>query len=178
MHLYLISGPSGSGKTTVGNELRSRGFHVIETDHEPGLSSWVNNDTGKKPTELPDQPYHKEWVDSHSWLWDGNVLKNLVHSAQEEHLFFCGGAFNEKDFYGLFDKRFGLYVDDDILMDRLLVREPERWVVGSAERAKKLAWNQKFRDYSREMGAILLDSSVPTTALADTVVALAIDKDI
>lgn len=63
-------------------------------------------------------------------------------------------------------------------MDRLLVREPERWVVGSAERAKKLAWNQKFRDYSREMGAILLDSSVPTTALADTVVALAIDKDI
>jgi len=169
MSAYLISGPSGSGKSTVGRELQSRGFKVIETDFEPHFSGWFNNETGKKVIDLPAQPASKEWFESHSWLWDPAKVKEIVSHSKGETVFFCGGAYNEKDFYGLFDTLFALYADSETLVSRLKPREPDTWVDGSPTLLKLLDWNSRFKEYSLKSGAILIDSSAPTKAIADEI---------
>lgn len=169
MPAYHIAGPSGSGKSTVGKILQQRGFKVIETDSEDGLSGWYNSDTSEKAIETPPQPYPKEWVDVHRWLWDKSKMNELLSSTGTEPVFFCGGAFNEKDFYGSFEKRFGLCVDKDTMTERLQLREPERWANGSAELTRQLEWNEKFKDFCIASGAIVIDSSVPADDVVDTI---------
>ena len=169
MPAYLISGPSGSGKSTVGRELQSRGFKVVETDFEPDFSGWFNNKTGQKITDLPPQPVSKEWFESHSWLWDSAKVKELVSSSKGETVFFCGGAYNEKDFYSLFDALFALYADSETLISRLKPREPQTWVDGSPTLLKLLDWNSRFKDYSLDSGAVLIDSTVSAKAIADEI---------
>lgn len=169
MPAYHISGPSGSGKSHVGRELGRRGYQVIETDSEPGLSSWVNRSTGEKVTDLPPQPYSKNWVDAHSWLWDALKLRELIEKIDAEPVFFAGGAHNETEFFDLFDQRFGLYADTPTLVQRLQPREPGRWVNGSAELRRLTEWNEQFRDYALSNGAILVDSSAPVEIVADNI---------
>jgi len=169
MPSFHISGPSGSGKSTVGRVLQQRGFRVIETDFEDGLSGWYNNETGERVTEMPAQPYPKEWVNAHGWLWDKARMNELLDSVSDEPVFFCGGASNERDFKGSFEKRFGLCVDGDTLVARLQPREPERWVDGSAELQRGLEWNDKFREFCISTGAIVIDSSVSPDVVADTI---------
>jgi hypothetical protein len=169
MPAYHISGPSGSGKSTVGRILQQRGYRVIETDFEDGLSGWYNNQTGEKVTEMPAQPYPKEWVAAHAWLWDKARMAELLESVGDEPTFFCGGAFNERVFYSSFKKRFGLCVDGSTLVARLRPREPERWVEGSAELQRGLEWNEKFRDFCISTGATIIDSSVSPDVVADTI---------
>jgi hypothetical protein len=169
MSLYLISGPSGSGKSTVGRILQQRGYRVIETDFEDGLSGWFDSNTGQKVTDMPTQPYPLEWVTSHRWCWDKSRMRELVESAGVSPLFFCGGAHNETEFYGVFSKRFGLWVNDEILVKRLQSREPERWANGSAELVRMLEWNRKFQDYCREKDTIIVDSSMSADSIADSI---------
>lgn len=168
MPAYHISGPSGSGKSTVARVLQQRGYRIIETDFEDGLSGWYNN-TGERVTQMPTQPYPKAWVTTHDWLWDKNRMNELLTSVGGEIVFFCGGAFNEKDFYGSFEKRFGLCVDSATLVARLQPREPERWVNGSAELQRGLEWNEKFREFCISNGTIIVDSSVSPDMVADTI---------
>jgi shikimate kinase len=170
MPLYLISGPSGSGKSTVGRILQQRGYRVIETDFEDGLSAWFDTITGQKVTDMPVQPYPKEWLSSHRWLWDKTRMRELIAAAEADPVFFCGGAHNESEFYDVFQKRFGLWVNGKTLVKRLQPREPERWVSDSAELARMLEWNEKFRGYCRKKGAIVVDSSVSPDAVVDTIV--------
>lgn len=169
MSAYHISGPSGSGKSTVGRVLQQRGFRVIETDFEDGLSGWHSIETGEKVTQMPAQPYPKEWVAAHAWLWNTVKMNELLDSVADEPVFFCGGAYNEKDFFSSFKKRFGLYSDRDTLVARLQTREPERWKEGSAELLRGLEWNEKFKDYCKTTGAIVIDSSVSPDSVADTI---------
>lgn len=177
MSAYHISGPSGSGKSTVGKVLQQRGYRIIETDFEDGLSGWYNNETGEKVTEMPAQPYPKEWTAAHDWLWDKVRMNELLNSVDEEPVFFCGGAYNEMDFYGSFEKRFGLCVDSDTLVARLQPREPERWVDGSAELQRSIGWNEKFRDYCISTGAIVIDSSVSPDIAAGVILSHIQDID-
>ncbi len=169
MSAYLISGPSGSGKSTVGRVLQQRGFRVIETDFEDGLSGWYDNATSQKVTELPPQPYPKEWVAKHGWFWDKNRMNELIGSVSTAPVFFCGGAHNEKDFYGSFEKRFGLYVNKDTLITRLQSREPERWINGSAELKRNQDWNEKYKDFCISTGSIVTDSSVSPDIVVDAI---------
>ena len=99
-------------------------------------------------------------------------MNELLSSVGTEPVFFCGGAFNEKDFYGSFEKRFGLCVDKDIMTARLQQREPERWADGSAELSRQLEWNEKFKDFCIASGAIVIDSSVSPNDVADTILSL------
>jgi len=169
MPAYLISGPNGSGKSSVGRELQKRGYKVIETDIEPDFSGWFNNKTGKKVVDLPLQPYTKTWFAAHSWLWDATKVKELVADGTSEPVFFCGGAYNEKDFYGLFDLCFALYADSETLVSRLRPREPKTWVDGAPTLLKLLDWNSRFEAYSKKHGAILVDSTAPITKVVDEI---------
>lgn len=169
MPAYHISGPSGSGKSTVGRLLQDRGYRVIETDFEPGLSGWVNNETGEKVSETPSQPFPKEWVAAHGWHWDKSTIEKILANLGDEKLFFVGGAHNEKDFLDKFDMRFGLYVDSETLVKRLQPREPERWVDGSTELKNLLEWNERSKDWLLSTGAILVDSSRTPDVIADEI---------
>ncbi len=169
MPAYLISGPSGSGKSTVGRELQSRGYKVIETDFEPGFSGWFNDATGEKVVDVPPQPVSKEWFAAHSWLWDSAIVNELIADANAEPVFFCGGAYNEKDFYDKFDARFALYADTDTLVGRLRVREPDTWAEGSPALLKLRDWNSRFKAYSLKAGATLIDATKPTKETADEI---------
>lgn len=166
---YSISGPSGSGKSTVGRELRKRGFKVIETDHEPGFSGWFNNKTGKRIVDLPPWPYPREWFEAHSWLWDSAQVEKLISNATSDPVFFCGGAYNEKDFYDLFNLRFALHADSQTLVSRLRSREPENWTDGSPALQKLLDWNSRFEAFSIKHGAILIDGTAPIDKVADEI---------
>ena len=169
MAAYSVTGPSGTGKSTVGRVLQQRGFRVIETDFEDGLSAWFDNDTGDKVTDMPAQPYSKEWVDAHSWLWDKTRMNEFLDSVSDEPVFFCGGAFNEREFFSSFKMRFGLWVNEQSLIKRLQEREPERWQDGSVELQQQLDWNNRFKDYCQQTGAIVIDSSVRPEAVADSI---------
>lgn len=169
MPAYHISGPSGSGKSTVGRVLIQRGYRVIETDFEDRLSGWFDDATSQKVTKMPPQPYSKEWVAAHGWLWDKDRMNELLKSVGDEPVFFCGGAHNEKNYYSSFAKRFGLIVSGKTLVSRLQPREPERWVDGSAELKLGLEWNKKFKDYCIATGAVVIDSSVSPDIVADTI---------
>jgi hypothetical protein len=133
MPAYHITGPSGSGKSTVGQVLQKRGFRVIEADSEPGVSGWVHGETSEKITQTPPQPFPEDWVAAHRWLWDEAKIQELIAASGDKPIFFVGGAHNEKDTYHLFEKRFGLFIDDATLIKRLQAREPQRWANGSAE---------------------------------------------
>jgi adenylate kinase family enzyme len=171
MPAYHITGPSGSGKSTVGRLLQQRGYRVIETDFEPGLSSWVNNDTREKVTETPPQPFPKQWVAAHGWIWDKAKMSELFEEIGTDPVFFVGGAHNEKDYEDWFDKGFGLSVDGPTLVKRLQPREPERWADGSTELQNLMNWNERFKDYCRSMGVVLIDSSKSPEEVTDNILA-------
>lgn len=159
MTAYHLAGPSGAGKSAAGRVLAGRGFHVIETDAEPGLSGWHENRTQTPVSRLPAQPFPAKWLAGHSWLWNGERLKTLLVSAGKQPVFICGGAWNESEYYQLFEQRFGLWVDDKTLKSRLQQREPDRWGDGSVELGQMLEWNRRFRSYCQETGAVLINAS-------------------
>lgn len=169
MPAYHITGPSGSGKSTVGRVLQQQGFRVIETDFEDDLSDWFDTQTHERVTELPKQPYPKEWAATHRWFWDASRMSELLDSVGDEPVFFCGGANNEGDFWNSFRLHLGLCVDGPTLKKRLQPREPERWVDGSAELKRNLEWNEKFRQVCIATGTIVIDSLVSPDIVADTI---------
>lgn len=159
---YLISGPSGAGKSTTGERLKALGYRVVETDFEPGLSSWINFESGQPATEVPPQPYPKSWRAAHRWLWDTATMSRLLASDTDEPIFFVGGTENQKNFYDSFDEHFILWVPTNVMVPRLQKREPQRWVDGSHELEIQKEWNEKVPEYARDIDAILIDSSKPT----------------
>lgn len=170
MPAYLITGPNGSGKSTVGRALAVRGYTVIEMDSEPGLSAWINNDTGDIVTEFPPHPFSETWLADHSWVWVKDEFMKILQKNGNKPIFFCGGAYNQKDFYDLFAERFTLYLDDATTIQRLRLREPNRWQEGSPELAKTLAWNAKSKQISLQQGSKIIDGSRPTDSIVNEIV--------
>jgi shikimate kinase len=172
MPAYSIIGPSGSGKTTVGEELRERGYRVIDTDFEQGLSSWFNTKTGLRPTSMPEQPYPRGWLANHKWGWDVAIMNKLLDFAEENAVFFCGGASNYADFSSRFDMIFGLHVDNEKVKSRLQSREPQRWTDESVELERMLVRNQQFLKDCEDSDIVLVDSLPSPKHIADTIVGL------
>lgn len=169
MPAYHLTGPNGSGKSTVGRVLEAKGFRVIESDSEPGFSSWVNIESGEKIIDLPPQPIPKEWFDAHAWRWDKKMVTDIIAAIGDEPVFIVGGAYNEKDFYKLFAMRFGFHIDSETLTKRLKLREPNRWIDGSAELDKALDWNKRSAEFNLAHGAIPIDGSLDPEANADII---------
>ena len=172
MPAYSIIGPSGSGKTTVGKELQERGYRVIDTDFEQGLSSWYNSKTGLKPASVPEQPYPRGWLANHIWGWSADKMNELLDSVDKDPVFFCGGANNYADFSQRFDKIFGLYTDNQELKSRLQSREPQRWTDESVELQRMLVRNQQFLKDCEDSDIVLVDSLPSPKHIADTIVGL------
>lgn len=96
-------------------------------------------------------------------------MLELLGSVGIEPVFFCGGASNEQEFFDSFELRFGLCTSNDALVERLQVREPQRWMNGSVELQKQLEWNDQFINYCQKTGAIKINSSVQPDIVADSI---------
>ncbi len=166
MPAYLIFGPSGTGKSTVQKELANRGFRAIETDNEPGLSCWVDLETGTKlvHSEII-KPFTAEWLQSHVWQWDEKLMQRLLDGVGDEPVFFCGGAKNMKKFMPQFALKFALVIDNDTMKHRLQLREPVRWQDDSPEIVRALRRNKEFVAENKQAGIVFIDSNRPIEAV-------------
>lgn len=138
-------------------------------DMEPGLSGWINTATDKKVTKFPPHPFSQAWMAAHSWVWFRDRFEEILERNPDQPLFFCGGAYNQTEFYDSFAQRFTLYLDDETTIERLRIREPGRWQADSAELAKTLAWNAKSKQISIEQGSVVISGALPAETIADQI---------
>jgi shikimate kinase len=164
---YRIAGMSGTGKSAVGIDLRNRGYHVIDTDDEVGLSTWVHRETNQPVAEPSEQPFPQAWLDEHIWVWNVAKLRELIADPTRDMIFFCGGAHNEEDCSHLFDHTFFLVLDDETLTARLQQREPQRWADGSPELQRVLEWNRTPWDPGDDV--LLIDAARPIDLVAEDI---------
>ena len=168
MRRYRIAGMSGSGKSAVGIALRHRGYHVIDTDDEAGLSMWVHRETHQPVAEPSHQPFPQAWLDEHIWVWNVDTLRALIADPTHDLIIFCGGSHNEEDCDHMFDRTFYLMIDDETMKARLQQREPRRWADDSAELKRVLEWNQAY--WKPEDDVLVIDASKPVDIVTDEIV--------
>ena len=170
MPAYHIDGPSGSGKSAAGKVLANQGYRIVDPDTERGLSAWVERSTGKRLANRPKGPRTEEWLKTHSWNWDPDMVRRILAAHEDEHVFFCGCGSNQREFYHLFTKRFGLYTDNETRLQRLRLREPKRWTDGSIEVARVIARNiSLYKETASRNGVVLIDSTGSPEEVAEAI---------
>jgi len=113
-----ITGLSGTGKTTIAKELENRGYKVISIDEHPNLCCWINKITKEKVDYNAD--LNLDFVQTHDWVCDISMLKELLNSySSEDDIFVTGITANQNEFIDMFDKIIFLKCPPDVLIDRL-----------------------------------------------------------
>lgn len=153
---YLIEGVPGTGKTTIGNELRRRGFRVVEGDK--GIGYFGDPKTGA--------PTNKKY--QLNWIWKREKLEKEL-SKGDEITFICGGAMNQNKFMHYFTKVFTLHVDNDILRYRIMNRIGNQFGKKPKDLKRQLKWNKGTIEYSKQRGTILIDATRPIEEIADDI---------
>lgn len=156
MSNYHIDGPSGSGKSTVYEELKRRGYRVIEADEE--LAYYGDPKTGEPAEASP-----------LNWIWHKDKVETELGKQNDVPVFVCGGTMNRDDFSHHFEKTFMLFIDDETLKHRLLTRTNNEFGKHPDELASQLEWNQKVVKHAREKGYILIDSTKPVNEVVDEI---------
>jgi adenylate kinase family enzyme len=167
MSLVQIMGPQGSGKTTLGSELASRGYVVIDTDTFSGLGKWRSEITHEVPGKLPVSQFTEQWISEHEWVWDRDVVLDLYEKSTNNIIFLAGGAFNESDFLDLISYRFGIWVDIGTMISRLIKRDPVRWAIEAQEMKNAIWWNSVFCEFAQKQRITLIDGNKNVAILAD-----------
>ena len=161
MKIFLIEGISGTGKTTTCEELKRRGYQVIEADEE--IAQYLDPKTGL-PTE--------EMIPT-NWLWNKEKLDRIIKQSATTPIFICGDAMNKETFKNYFEKIFTLYIDDETLKHRLATRTNNNFGKHPDELALQLEWNQHQRQWSKERGTVLVDATRPVNEVVDEILAIA-----
>lgn len=117
----LITGSAGSGKTALARYLREHGEKAVDADIS-GIGVWLDVDgkVVKSPQDIG-RGINK-WAEERnlSWNWDEKKVKELL--SQNEEMYLIGMATNTLSFASLFDRRFYLYADEKLILERLDVR--------------------------------------------------------
>jgi broad-specificity NMP kinase len=121
---YLVEGVSGTGKSSVCDELRRRGYKVINGDRE---LAYQGDPETEKRTEAYGHEYH---------IWDVDKVREIAAKKEDEVTFFCGGFRNFDKVIDLFDKVFVLDLDTETLKQRLDSRTVDDW--GGTKKEKEL----------------------------------------
>lgn len=101
MRSILVTGMSGTGKSTALEQLRRRGFDVVDTD-EPGWTEWSDEDGG--------------------YVWLEDRIAELLARDRAVTLFVSGTVSNQGRFYPRFDAVVLLSAPADVLLGRIASR--------------------------------------------------------
>jgi hypothetical protein len=166
---FLVTGNPGSGKSALADELGRRGLLAIDPDYDPELSYW--EDKGGRRIEGPQRP-DQDWLGSHRWVWSRSRLRDLL-AEQDGDVFLCGIATNQSELADLFDRVFLLQIDAPTQEARLAAHDAAH-PPGRSE-----AGRQEIRDgrpvfemQMLKLGAVTLDGTAPTAAVADQLLAV------
>lgn len=164
MSLIYVTGISGSGKSTVCEQLGLQGYETHDGDDN--LSAFYHNDTGLKvdrPTTAADRT--PEWRAQHTWRMSREALLILKQRANTKPVYVCGVASNEEEYLDVFDKVFGLTIDEPTLRHRIATRENNDFGKSEHEMQTLLEWQQTTNDYYQKIGAHIIDATRPLNVI-------------
>lgn len=113
MRRVLVTGMSGTGKSTALDELRKRGFEVVDTD-EPGWTEWSEPEGG--------------------YLWREEPIEQLLSREYKTALYVSGTVSNQVGFYPRFDAIVLLAAPADVLFRRIGDRTTNEYGKSAEER--------------------------------------------
>jgi dephospho-CoA kinase len=154
---YFIEGLSGTGKTTVCEELKKRGFNAVEAD---AVYAFFGDPKTGEPTDEKHQ---------FNWMWDLRKVNKDLNDKSREELFVCGGAMNQLEVEGKFDKVFTLFLNDKTLEHRLMTRTNNSFGKKPEDLARQLKWNTGTKEYAEQRGTTLVDASQPLANVVDSI---------
>lgn len=114
MKNILVIGASGTGKTHLVEKLKGTYPFLYDADTIAGLSNWF--DWEKKPVSFP-LDADKEWLDTHEFLWDREVLQEFIKVHEPMVIFGLSG--NVLDMADLFDNVYYLDASPNTIRERL-----------------------------------------------------------
>jgi shikimate kinase len=144
----LITGMSGAGKSALLDELAARGYRTVDTDYGD---------------------YH-ETVDG-EWLWREDRIDALLSEGGAGLLFVQGTTRNQVKFYSRFEHIVLLSAPAEVLVERLTKRINNPYGKDSAELAETLEYLETVEPLLREAATLEVVATVPTTQVADIVLA-------
>ena len=166
MKKYYITGTQGTGKTAVAEELRKRGFPVIDTDMIP-VAYWRNIHTGEKVRQRSGSI--SDWIESHQWHCDPKILKELIDIQTGEIVFAVGISENQEEYIGLFDKIFLLQCSEETFLHRIETRTEHDFGKDESEREYILGFYQDFEKGMIERGAVSIDAEQTVSVVVDEI---------
>jgi hypothetical protein len=145
-------------------------LRAIDPDDDPELSHW--EDAAGHPVSGPQRP-DGQWLASHRWVWNRSRMEQIL-AGRDQEIFVCGIARNQDDLLDLFDRVFLLHIDGPTQEARLdahdALHPPGRTKAG---RQEIRAGRAVLEAHMLRHGAITIDATVPTDAIADKLLALA-----
>ncbi len=168
MSLIYITGVSGSGKSTVQKALQKLGFDAYDVD-DRDISGAYDLKTG----EVVDMPVAEErtpdWFSEHSWRILPGAVEKLKATADNNLVFLCGAAENDKDFVRLFDSIICLDIDESTLRHRIAARQDNDYGKNEHELRQILDWHKTATEDYKKLGATVVDASQPLEKVIDTI---------
>lgn len=171
MNHYLINGVSGSGKTTVGARLEKMGYEVVDADRIKNIFVYVD----KNSNEVVDYIEIKLFPDKlHEvdYIWNREILLNVLNAHEGERFFVVGSANRVEEFFEFFDLVFILKTNSDVVRDRLLARNPDKFLKNPSLFDSHLNWIDFLQDRWGRYDCVFLDSSTDADVLATSIVSI------
>lgn len=154
---YFITGIAGTGKSTVGEEFRKLGYEVYDIDAIEGLCRWVHKQTGAEAKY--NTGVGKDWLEAHDWVCDQQKLKELLNENPEKETIVVGIAYNQAEFFHLFEKVFLLYCLPEVLINRIDTRsDGNNFGKDQSEQEQILGWYEDFETRMKNLGAIPINT--------------------
>lgn len=171
MSACLVTGNPGSGKSDLAAELSARGLVALDPDHDPQLSYWDDGCGGKVYLEDGPTTPDRQWLQSHRWVWGRRRMEALL-AEDDAPIFVCGIALNIDEVVDLVDAVFLLEIDAGTQEARLASHD-EQHPPGRGEAGRQQIRDGRltFQAHMRGLGAVALDGTAPTPAVADELLA-------
>jgi len=151
MPLIYITGPTGSGKSTICSELQKMGIYTYDTD----------NDGFRKIEKLNNRDIK---------VLDIEVIKQLQDRHKNEVAYVCGTSPNDLDAVDYFDNIFLLNINEEEQKKRIKNRTNYQYGKKEYQLANALKWRIIQIEKYKNAGAIVIDSSLPTETIINSII--------